>query len=56
VASVRNMGTHFLAQFKVGEHTLAAKLRSAPARAGEQVWLRFPAERTLYYVNDKRVA
>jgi glycerol transport system ATP-binding protein len=56
LASVRNMGTHYLAQFKLGEHTLAAKLRSAPARAGEAVWLRFPPERTLYYVNDKRVA
>ncbi len=56
VASVRNMGTHYLAQFTLGEHTLAAKLRRPPARAGESVWLRFPPQRTLYYVNDKRVA
>ncbi|NHZ96680.1 ABC transporter ATP-binding protein [Massilia sp. CCM 8734] len=56
VASVRNMGTHFMADFSVGEHTVTAKLRAAPARAGEAVWLRFPPERTLYYVNDKRVA
>lgn len=56
VASVRNMGTHYLAHFKLGEHSLAAKLRSAPAPAGQAVWLRFPPQRTLYYVNDKRVA
>ena len=58
VRNVRNMGTHFLAEFTLdhsAEHTVAAKLRTQPAAAGNVVWLRFPAERTLYYVNDKRV-
>jgi glycerol transport system ATP-binding protein len=56
VLSVRNLGTHCLAEFKLGGHTIAAKLRSLDARAGDRVWLRMPPERTLYYVNDKRVA
>ncbi|HZW22197.1 ABC transporter ATP-binding protein [Noviherbaspirillum sp.] len=56
VTSVRNLGTHYLAEFRVGEHTIAAKLRQLSAAAGDKVWLRLPAERTLYYVNDKRVA
>lgn len=54
--AVRNMGTHYLGEFKVGAHTVAAKLRSCSAAPGSTAWLRFPAERTLYYVNDKRVA
>ncbi|WP_334186937.1 ABC transporter ATP-binding protein [Noviherbaspirillum sp.] len=56
VISLRNLGTHCLAEFKVGTHTVAAKMRYLAAGAGQQVWLRFPPERTLYYVNDKRVA
>ena len=56
VPMVRNLGTHYLAEFKLGEHTLAAKLRQLSASTGEKVWLRLPTERTLFYVNDKRVA
>ena len=56
VIAVRNMGTHFLAEFRLGMSAVAAKLRVIDAVAGDQVWLRFPQERTLYYVNDKRVA
>lgn len=56
VIAVRNMGTHCLAEFEFGSHTVAAKLRSLSAKAGDTVWLYFPEERTLYYVNDKRVA
>ena len=56
VTSVRNMGTHYLAEFALGSHTLAAKLQTPPAAAGAAVWLRFPPERTLFYINDKRVA
>ncbi len=56
VLTVRNMGTHCLAEFKLGAHTVAAKLRNLSAPAGATVWLRFPAQRTLYYVNDKRAA
>lgn len=54
--SLRNLGTHCLAEFKVGAHTIAAKMRHLAANEGQQIWLRFPPERTLYYVNDKRVA
>lgn len=56
VLSVRNLGTHYLAEFRLGPHTVAAKTRYLSAQAGRQVWLRFPQERTLFYVNDKRVA
>jgi glycerol transport system ATP-binding protein len=56
VLSVRNMGTHFLAEFRVGDQRVAAKLRAIDAAAGSTVRLRFPQQRTLYYVNDKRVA
>jgi glycerol transport system ATP-binding protein len=56
VMSVRDLGTHCLAEFKLGAHTVAAKTRHLAAAIGSQVWLRFPPERTLYYVNDKRVA
>lgn len=59
---VRNMGTHMLAEFQLGTHTVAVKLHT-PLAAGNDgngrnstAWLRFPAQRTLYYVNDKRVA
>lgn len=56
VTSVRNLGTHYLAEFKLGGHHVSAKLRHLTAAAGDTVWLRLPANRTLYYVNDKRVA
>ena len=56
VLSVRHLGTHCLAEFRLGNHTVAAKLRQLHATRGEQVWLRLPPERTLYYVDDKRVA
>jgi glycerol transport system ATP-binding protein len=56
VVAVRNMGTHYLAEFRVGANSVAAKLRVCDAVVGAQAWLRFPQERTLYYVNDKRVA
>jgi glycerol transport system ATP-binding protein len=56
VSAVRNLGTHYLAEFKVGANLIAAKTRDLPAVAGSQAWLRFPQERTLYYLNNKRVA
>ena len=56
VLSVRNLGTHFLAEFQLGEQRVAARLRTIDAVAGSTVRLRFPQQRTLYYVNDKRVA
>jgi glycerol transport system ATP-binding protein len=56
VVAVRNLGTHYLAEFKVGAKLIAAKTRHLSAATGSQVWLRFPPERTLYYINDKRVA
>lgn len=56
VTSVRNLGTHYLAEFMLGNYRISAKLRRLDADAGETVWLRLPQERTLYYVNDKRVA
>jgi glycerol transport system ATP-binding protein len=56
VFSVRNLGTHFLAEFRLGDQRVAAKLRTFEAVVGSTVRLRFPAQRTLYYVNDKRVA
>nr|WP_314629502.1 ABC transporter ATP-binding protein [uncultured Noviherbaspirillum sp.] len=56
VISVRNLGTHCLAEFLVGGQTVAAKLQRMPGLAGERAWLRFPAARTLYYIDDKRVA
>jgi glycerol transport system ATP-binding protein len=56
VTLVRDLGTHCLAQFQVGGHMVSAKLRRTTARAGDTVWLRLPPERTLYYIDDKRVA
>ena len=56
VTAVRNMGTHYLAEFQLGGATVAAKLRAIDARPGQPVRLRFPPQRTLFYVNDKRVA
>ena len=52
---VRNMGTHWLANCQLGGHKVAAKLRHEPGKVGAPIWLSFPSERTLYYVNDKRV-
>jgi glycerol transport system ATP-binding protein len=56
VTLVRDLGTHCLAQFQLGGHMVSAKLRRMTARAGDMVWLRLPPERTLYYIDDKRVA
>jgi glycerol transport system ATP-binding protein len=56
VTTVRNLGTHYLADFKIGANTIAAKTRYLSAPEGSRLWLRFPPERTLYYLNDKRVA
>lgn len=56
VRAVRNMGTHYLGEFQFGTHVVSAKLRNLPAPVGDTVWLHLPQERTLYYVNDKRVA
>ncbi len=53
----RNMGTHWLVECQLGEHRIAAKQRELhAANEGDAVWLKLPPERTLYYVNDKRVA
>ena len=56
ILSMRNLGTHYLAEFRLGELRIAAKLRGSAGAPGTAVWLRFPAQRTLYYVDDKRVA
>jgi glycerol transport system ATP-binding protein len=56
VISVRNLGTHYLAEFMVGGRPLAAKLRHISAVPGAAAWLRLPARHTLYYIDDKRVA
>ena len=57
VISARNMGTHWLVDCQLGGHRIAAKQRELQAvNAGDTVWLQLPADRTLYYVNDKRVA
>ena len=56
MTAVRNMGTHYLAEFQLGGATVAAKLRAIDAVVGDAVRLRFPPQRTLFYVNDKRVA
>ena len=52
----RNMGTHWLVECQLGAHRISSKQRNQPAAtSGDTVWLRFPQERTLYYVNDRRV-
>ena len=56
IVSMRDLGTHHLAEFKLGGHTIAAKLHGSAGPEGGAVWLRFPEQRTLYYVDDKRVA
>jgi len=55
VTSVRNMGTHYLGEFRVGGVPVTARLRACDAVAGSTVQLRFPPERTLFYLNDKLV-
>ncbi|RYE98562.1 MAG: hypothetical protein EOO78_16285, partial [Oxalobacteraceae bacterium] len=56
VVSVRNLGTHYLAEFLVGAQPVAARLQRMPGLPGAPAWLRFPAAHTLYYIDDKRVA
>jgi glycerol transport system ATP-binding protein len=57
IISARNMGTHWLVESQLGEHRIAAKQRDLhPVNPGDTAWLTLPAARTLYYVNDKRVA
>jgi glycerol transport system ATP-binding protein len=56
VHSMRNLGTHFLAEFTLGELRIAAKLQASAGVPGTAAWLVFPPQRTLFYVNDKRVA
>ncbi len=57
VISARNMGTHWLVDCQLGEHRIAAKQRELHAvNPGDAVGLKLPADRSLYYVNDKRVA
>ncbi len=55
VHSMRNLGTHFLAEFQLGAQIIAAKLPVSAGDAGAPAWLVFPPQRTLFYVNDKRV-
>jgi glycerol transport system ATP-binding protein len=57
IISARNMGTHWLVESQLGEYRIAAKQRDLhPVNPGDTAWLTLPAARTLYYVNDKRVA
>ena len=57
VLSARNMGTHWLVEGELGGHRIASKQRTMhPLKSGDTVWMKFPADRTLYYLNDKRVA
>jgi glycerol transport system ATP-binding protein len=57
VVKARNMGTHWLVECQLGEQRMAAKPRALHAiNEGDAVWLSLPPDRTLYYVNDRRVA
>jgi glycerol transport system ATP-binding protein len=57
VVFVRDLGTHLLAEFKLGQHVVLAKLREPiPVSSDATVWLSFAPDRTLYYLNEKRVA
>ncbi len=57
VIKARDMGTHWLVDCQLGELRVAAKQRTLqPLNEGDPVWLTLPPERTLYYVNDRRVA
>jgi glycerol transport system ATP-binding protein len=55
IVSMRNLGTHYLAEFRLGANLVAAKLRDSAGPAGATAWLRFPPQRTLYYVDEQRV-
>jgi len=57
VLNARNMGTHWLIEAELGTHRIASKQRTLHAlNTGDTVWMKLPADRTLYYLNDKRVA
>jgi glycerol transport system ATP-binding protein len=57
VLSARNMGTHWLVEGELGGQRIASKQRTLhPTKSGDTVWMKLPADRTLYYLNDKRVA
>jgi glycerol transport system ATP-binding protein len=57
VLSARNMGTHWLVESELGGQRIASKQRTLhPIKSGDTVWMKLPADRTLYYLNDKRVA
>ncbi|WP_019139929.1 ABC transporter ATP-binding protein [Noviherbaspirillum massiliense] len=57
VLALRDLGVYQLGEFRIGSQTVVAKIRSpVQAAAGAPAWLRFPPERTLYYLNDQRVA
>jgi glycerol transport system ATP-binding protein len=51
------MGTHWLVESELGGQRIASKQRTLhPIKSGDTVWMKLPADRTLYYLNDKRVA
>jgi glycerol transport system ATP-binding protein len=51
------MGTHWLIEAELGNHRIACKQRALhTVNTGDAVWMKLPAERTLYYLNDRRVA
>jgi len=55
--NARNMGTHWLIEAELGNHRIACKQRALhTVNMGDAVWMKLPAERTLYYLNDRRVA
>jgi len=57
VLNARNMGTHWLIEAELGNHRIACKQRALhTVNTGDAVWMKLPAERTLYYLNDRRVA
>ena len=56
IIAMRNLGTHYLAEFKLGANAVAAKLPTSAGQPGDTAWLRFPPQRTLYYIDQKRVA
>ena len=50
-------GTHWLVEGELGGHRIASKQRTLHAvNSGDTVWMKLPPDRTLYYLNDKRVA
>ena len=56
IISMRDLGTHYLAEFQLGANRVAAKLARSAGQPGAMAWLHFPPQRTLYYVNEQRVA